>query len=520
MAATLLAFVLGSPAMAPDVVVVCPDVFFQAMTAWLEHRTAQGHRIVVVPGAATSDEVRQAIRAYAGGDRLQYVVLVGDAPAIAGPAAQPSERRIPAHYAKAEVNIVWGSEPHIATDDWYADLDDDQVPDVAIGRLTADTPEELSLMIGKTLAYERSAGFGLWRRRMNFVAGIGDFGSLTDLVLESSVRFFLTQQIPAAYAVHMTYGNWQSPYCPNPRVFHRTALRRLNEGCMFWLYLGHGLPQRLDHVSVPEGDFPILSVADSSRMDAAGHPPIALMLACYTGALDAVEDCLAEEMLRAPGGPVAVLAGSRVTMPYAMAVMASGLLDQCLQQRCSTLGQAVLRTKQMMVEEADPQDDLRRVLDALASAISPMPAKLAAERAEHLMLFNLFGDPLLRLCWPEPVQLDVSRSAKAGSVLQVAGRCSVDGEAVVELAVRRDRLTFHPPTRSSYPKTSGELARFQEVYQRANDPRLASVQTMVQKGRLQTELAVPPDAHGPCNIRVFVEGHSGYALGAADVFIE
>ena len=30
--------------------------------------------------------------------------------------------------------------------------------------------------------------------------------------------------------------------------------------------------------------------------------------------------------------------------------------------------------------------------------------------------------------------------------------------------LRRDRLTFTPPSRRRYPQTSGELARFQEFY--------------------------------------------------------
>lgn len=520
MTITLLALVLTSPAAGPDVVVVCPREFVEPLRPWVEHRSAQGHRVAIVPGASTAGEIRDLIREHAKEGQLRYVVLVGDAPAVAGPGSTPSPRRVAVPYVEAEVNILWGSEPLIAADNWYADLNDDQIPDVAIGRLTADTPDDLAVIVRKTLAYERSSGFGAWRRRMNFVAGVGGFGMLADLVLESSVRFFLTRQIPAGYAVTMTYGNWRSPFCPDPRLFQNTALQRLSEGCLFWVYLGHGLPQSLDRIAVPDGDFPILSVADAGRMEAAGMPPIALMLACYTGAMDAVEDCLAEEMLRAGGGPVAVLAGSRVTMPYAMAVMASALLNQCVDRKCATLGEAILRAKQAMVKEPEPGDELRPVLDTLASAISPMPRKLAAERAEHLALFNLFGDPLLRLPCPEAVHIEVAGSAKTGDVLKIAGACPVDGRAIVELTVRRDRLAFPPPPRSSYPKSAGDLAHFQEVYQRANDPRLASMESQVQNGRFRAELPVPDEAQGPCHVRVFVEGKDGFALGAADVAVE
>ncbi len=519
MAPILLALLLAAAEAGPDTVVVCPREFCAAMEPWLDYRRRQGHQIAVISDGLTANEIRGRIRGLAAGP-LRYVVLVGDSPPITEASDPPHPRRIPVDYAQAEVNVLWGSEPHIATDNGYADLDGDQVPDVAVGRLTADTPDDLAGMIDKILAYETSAGYGPWRRRLSFVAGLGGFGQFTDLVLESSVRFFLTQQIPAAYAVNMTYGNWRSPYCPDPRRFRETTLERLGEGCLFWVYIGHGQPWSLDRVFVPNADYPILSTADVRRLDTTGGPPIALMLACYTGALDATEDCLAEEMLRAPGGPVAILAGSRVTMPYAMAVMACELLEQCTRQKCPTLGEAMLRAKQSMANPSPAGDDARAALNALAGAISPAPSKLSAERKEHLLLFNLFGDPLLRLSHPQPVQLDVSGSAKPGGKLHVAGSCSIDGRVIVELSVRRDRLPFRPPARPAYPEASDELARFQEIYQQTNDPRLVSVATVARQGRFQVELAIPSDARGPCNIRAFVEAERAFAIGAADIAVE
>ena len=520
MTSILLAVLLAVPEASPDTVVVCPSPFCQAMEPWLQYRRDQGHEIVVVSVGSSAEEIRGQIRKYYKQGGLKFIVLVGDSPAITEVRDALPPGRVPVHYAAAKVNVLWGSEPHIATDNRYADLDDDQIPDVAIGRLTADTPEQLARIVGKTLDYEQGAGFGPWRRRVSFVAGVGGFGRFADLVLESSVRFLLTRQIPAEYAVNMTYGNWRSPYCPDPRQFHDMTVQRLSEGCLFWVYVGHGLPYSLDRVSVPDADYPILSVADAHQLNAAGQPPIALLLACYTGAIDAVEDCLAEEMLRAPGGPVAVVAGSRVTMPYAMAVLSCGLLEQCVGQRCSTLGEAILQAKRTMVKPSPDASEMRTVLDALATAVSPAPSKLAAERAEHLLLFNLFGDPLLRLHNPQPIGLDLSGSAKPGQVLRIAGTCTVDGPATVELTVRRDRLSFRPPLRSIYPTTSDELSRFQEIYRRANDPRLTSVETAAHDGRFLVEMTIPAYAEGPCNIRAFVEGERTFAMGAVEIAVE
>ena len=150
------------------------------------------------------------------------------------------ERCVPTHHARAVVNVKFGSEPEIASDNWYADLDDDRLPDVAIGRLTPDSPADFAEMVQKILAYERSADFGPWRRQIQFIAGLGGFGPLADAVLESSAKSLIGSGVPAPYTTTMTYGSWQSPYCPDPREFRQVTIDRLNEGSLFWVYIGHG----------------------------------------------------------------------------------------------------------------------------------------------------------------------------------------------------------------------------------------------------------------------------------------
>ena len=72
-----------------------------------------------------------------------------------------------------------------------ADIDGDQIPDLAVGRLTADSREELAAMIKKIIAYEASTDFGPWRRRVNFIAGVGGFGPVTDGILDMATKKFI-----------------------------------------------------------------------------------------------------------------------------------------------------------------------------------------------------------------------------------------------------------------------------------------------------------------------------------------
>jgi hypothetical protein len=519
MPSTLLALLLltATPP-AVDTVVVCPAELRAALQPWIELREGQLHRLTVIDNSGTAEQLRARIRAAASAESLKAILLVGDADPRMETDVRIRARSVPTHLAPAKVNVLWGSEREIATDNYYADLDDDKIPDVAIGRLPADSPAELTAIVRKILMYEQAADAGSWRRRINFVAGISGVGHLADAALETATKSILCDHIPPAYVTSMTYASWRSPYCPAPPAFRAATVERLNEGCLFWVYIGHGQRQFLDAVMVPEGYHPILSCRDVPYLRSTSGLPIALFLACYTGAFDGEQDCLAEDMLRQPAGPVAVIAGSRVTMPYAMSVLGTEMLTECFDERQPTVGDVILQAKRNVMLK--PREDSRsRLLDALASAFNPKGTSLIDEREEHNQLFNLIGDPLLSLQHPERVTVMAAASAEAGSVLDVKGESPIDGEAEVELVVRRDRLTFKPTLRREYQSSPEAAEEYQQVYAKANDARLASKSVSVRQGKFAAQLLVPATANGECHVRVFVQGERRCALGSGDLVI-
>ena len=509
----------AGPAEAPDTAVVCPRAFLSALEPWLQYRERQGHRVTLISNTLSAEEIRAAIRVTAKSGGLKYVLLVGDAEPAADHDPEIRARCTPTYWVQAKVNVRWGSEPEIATDNWFADLDDDRLPDVAIGRITADTPEELAAIVRKILRYEQPSGRGEWQRQIHVVAGAGGFGLLADSALEMATRKFLTEGLPPAYRTTMTYGNWQSPYCPDPRLFHALTIERLNQGGLFWVYIGHGRPRRLDAVRVPGGAFPILNADDAGLLRCPQGCPIAVLLACYTGAFDKLQDCLGEELLRAPGGPAAVLCGSRVTMPYAMAVMGEALLDECFRQRRQTVGELVLHAKRRLAT-AEHASDTRQLLDAIAAAISPSTEQVQEERLEHLDLFNLLGDPLLRLQYPQNLELRTADEIVAGGSLRIVGRSPLAGDGVLELVCRRDRTKATLPARPQFYPTDAFLRSFDTVYEQANDSVWTSQPFSSTGGEFQTELTVPAECRGPCYVRVFLRDSQDTALGAASVFVQ
>jgi len=511
---------------AADVAVVCPPEFRAALAPWLEHRKSQGH-VVELLDSGTAEGVQKKIRELAkNSGKLTHVVLVGDADI---PRNQGERRAIvPACKVKAEVNVKFGSEPEIAADNPYADLDDDGLPDLAIGRLSVDRPDQLAEVVRKIIAYETQHDYGPWRQRVNLVAGVGGFGALIDGTIEMTAKKFLCDSVPAAYCTSMTYGSWRSPYCPDPRRFQDAVVGRFNEGALFWVYIGHGHPERLDRIHVPGAAYPILDQRDVIKLDCQHGSPIAVLLACYTGAFDFPRECLAEEMLRLPGGPVAVLAGSRVTMPYAMAVLSNAMIDECFQHHPATLGEIVLKAKRRSVAASAPlkapegdepvKIDNRQLLDALGKMMSPHP-NLEAERKEHLALFNLLGDPLLRIAYPDDVKLEMPEEIHAGEKLPLKITSPLTGKCTLQLVCRRDGLTFDIPSRSEFVPKQEALDALHAVYLRANDHRFTEHLLDIIPGSFAADLPVPAEARGACHVRVFIEGKDRHALGAADVYV-
>lgn len=515
---TLVALTLGAVEPA-DTVVVAPPVFRAALKDWKSRREEQGRRIAWVSPSGSAEDVRDRIRAIHAKGGVKFIVIVGDADPAMDSSASVRARSVPTFFPPARVNIHWGKEKDIASDAPYADFDDDGLPDAAIGRIPADDPAELAAMIQKVFRYEESPDFGEWRRRVNIVGCLGNFGGVIDGLLESGARRFLTEGIPPSYSTHVTYGSWKSPYCPDPRDFHAMTVERLNEGCLFWVYIGHGQRRTVDKVATPDKkSYPIFQTTDCEKLRCDRGAPIALFLACYTGAFDGDSDSLGEEMLKTSGGPVAIIAGTRVTMPYAMTTMGVELMRLYFAERSETVGELLLGAKRAMMTR--PRTDTSsRFIDTMAKAMNPKSPDLAAERAEHLLLFHLLGDPTTLLSHPAavPLTLDSAQKPSAGSTIRIKGESSLAGTCHAELVLRRDRMAVPIPHRAAYRGDDSELAEYRRVYAAANDHRRDAKDFPVKPGPFSVELKLEDNATGDYHVRVLIEGKTGYAVGSLDV---
>ena len=136
------------------------------------------------------------------------------------------------------------------------------------------------------------------------------------------------------------------------------------------------------------------------------------------------------------------------------------------------------------------------------------------------MLFNLLGDPLLRIPIPDELQVTAPKRVTGGKAILVQGTTPRSGTATIELVCRRDRMRMRTSRRMRYDGSEGALARMDQIYRFANDKRWNVVRTEVSDGRFAARLQIPDDAQGHGHVRVAVQDGDGFAVGTHDIYIQ
>jgi hypothetical protein len=526
----------SSTTIASDTIVICPPSFRSALQPWCEYREKQGHKLQFVVPGPTAGLTRASILALSQRAQVKAILIVGDAPNFVSgdagsklasklPSSAVAPVQVPTFYHRAKVNVLFGADPEIASDSHYADFDGDGRVDVALGRLPVENPQQLSELVQRIISYESDYVNNASKRNVHFIAGVGGFGPLADGLIDAISRKLIGGGIPGSLNVSMTYASWQSPYCPAPNEFSAFTIDRFNEGGLFWVYMGHGQSSHLDSLRAPEcPPLPIYQSSDTAKLKVRGVPPICVFLACNTGAFDAPQASLGEQMLLAPQGAIAVLAATRVTMPYAMSVMGDSMLNQAFKYRRETLGEIVLLAKQELVAATGKSiSPNRRLLDQIAAVASPDSGSLQEERQEHSWMFNLLGDPLLRVNYPDGMRVKCAATVSNGKKLQVTFDSPIVGKAVVEIVAQRGSQREPLIDRNinklkSTPK-SDRWDGYSKEYEMANDPVWVSAGREVQVGPQDIDVLVENVLSGLQIVRVVIYGKRRLIIGSTRVFV-
>lgn len=545
----------SGPSVHSSVIVVRPALWKSSLERWIRYRSTE-YRIVEIDSQTTAEKQLGAIRDTAKGcdPPVAAILLCGDVASEVqqrDPIAKNTARSNPsAGKGKSQLEVLTPgmvvdtvvrlgplTTPTLCTDAIFGDLDSDGCPDLAVGRLPAKTPSELERMLDRSIAYESIAP-GPWNDTVHVTAGVGGFGALADTAIETVTRRFLTEGIPDHFRLQMTYASCTSTYCPNPLQLREAYIDRINGGGLFWVYIGHGAVTHLDHMQAGNTWLPIGDPEDARRFQSRSRPPIAIMLACFTGAYDANVDCFAERLLAQESGPVAVIAGSRVTMPYGLSQLASEMINGCFRDRIPTLGEVVHQAKRRVWLDDTPDDNqlsnanrgqgadrvdirqrYRKIITDMAHALNPGEHDLLAERREHVRLMNLLGDPLLKIPYPETIDVEVPDSVEPGAHATVRGTAPIGGKLVIEMALVRDRLPEGVVPLSSYEGSPRQHQQMQANYDSANDLRVLRFEQIVAPGFFEVPFDIPSDLKGRCVVSAYVYGENRWAVGSRRIVV-
>jgi hypothetical protein len=350
--------------MAAQYLAIGPIDLLEPLQPLLDWHTAQGLSALAVPVEAVYDQFGygrvdpEAIRSflqYAAQHwtvKPQYVLLVGDASYdTLNVTTPPQANRVPTFL----VQTVYGGET--ASDVGFAQLDDDEKPDVAIGRVPAREAGQVRAFVEKTLAYEKNAPAGEWRSRVLAVAD-----GQEPVFREDAQRFL--DPFAAIYQTDLI-----NPPAGAPQA-SAEIVRELNEGSVLVIYFGHG--------SVAQwGKDNLFTVKDSAALQNGNRLPVIINMTCLTGLFTHPKvQSLAEALLwKSDGGAVAVLAPTSLTLSSDQSFLSKALVQALLKDRMARLGDVFLQAQRAVPTNGSGALDVLRT-------------------------FLLFGDPALKLVQP------------------------------------------------------------------------------------------------------------------------
>jgi Peptidase family C25 len=397
------------------IVVTAPDLR-PVLAPLIEHRQAEGFQVVVVEtnealspeqvhqgeGTPLKERIKELVQRYQG---RSCVLLAG----IGRTAGVTNAENGPVPSLRGTI----GRMKAAASDSGYGFPGKEGMPSIAVGRFPARTAEELRGMVQKTLGFEQDMQPAPWRNRLLLLLGNPGGGPLAEMYVQQNLDSHLASLNPA-WEVRTLFNVGSSRYyLPRPRD-RETALRYLQEGEMFSLYLGHsyGAGLGLDgkfmlckdwaSVSIPQGRGPFFTCG------------------CYACQSSGAGDGYGLAAARNPAGPVAVIGAAAESYGAAGQLAVEGLMG-CLRQAPfpTRLGDYWLAVQAGLARGSmDPTTFA--LLDMADGTQGKVP--LATQRLEHLEMWMLLGDPALRLpVVPMDISVKVAEPIAAGKPVSVSG---------------------------------------------------------------------------------------------------
>lgn len=261
-----------------DYIIITHEDFYDSALTLANYRSKSGLRVATVKVGDIYDEFNygifnpQAIR-----DFLSYAYNNWVAPAptyvlLDGDAYQDYKDNLKTgtiNYVPSQIiqTDILGDTP---SDNWFVLVSgDDILPDMYIGRLSAQTKSQADDIVDKIIYYEKHPPAKSWSKNVLMVAD-DDSASFKDMSEQ------LADLLPVDYTVNKVYvGDYSSEGDPTKDI-----LKYIDNGSLLVNYTGHGAVERW---GLWNGDKSIFSRSDISSLNNTHKLPVVTVANCLNG---------------------------------------------------------------------------------------------------------------------------------------------------------------------------------------------------------------------------------------------
>jgi len=326
-----------------DMVIISYKDYLENMNPLKTLRESQGLSVALVDVEDIYDEFNfgskspQAIKDFLSHARKywrkkpRFVLLVGDA------SYDPRNYLGFGDFDLLPTKLVDTVYLETASDDWFVDMNNDGLPDIAIGRLPVHSVDEALKVVSKITGYEQSGP-------LNEALLVADRVEANDFNFERAT-LEVGSLLPPTIGIREIF---RSSFRSDAEA-KAELLSSIDQGPLLVNYTGHG------SLGIWRGN--ILTTDDAGSLINGHRLPFFVNMTCLNGFFHApYADSLSEALLKASqGGAVAVWTSSGLTMPDVQSIMNKELIRLLFNGGSLRLGEAVMRAKSSVGDQ-----DVRR----------------------------------------------------------------------------------------------------------------------------------------------------------------
>ena len=353
-----------------DILVITTSRDEDAIQPYIDWKREKGFNVskkVVTTGTLVKDLIQQE---YDANPNLLYVQLVGD---------------------WADVKSELGTSSNLPMDpDLGCVSGSDNFPDIAIGRISAESAADVTLQVNKIINYEKNPATGNnWLTSATGIASDQGPGDDNEKDYEHEDVIWNDKLDP------FTYDSYNTIY--DPSATSADVSTAVNNGTGIINYTGHGSSTSWGTTG--------FSNSDVNNLTNGEMLPVIFSVACNNGEFNQSSDCFAEAWVKKDNGGAVMFLGSTISQPwdppmrgqdYFMDVLIGGYDYDAhggqsgintTEQRTFT-GSIVVNGLNLMLSESETSDDIKTV-----------------------QTWTTFGDPAMQIRTMAPAELTLSNES-------------------------------------------------------------------------------------------------------------